>query len=444
MYCTKCGKNSEDGAKFCEHCGAQMETETKKNEKKKVDISTRVIQLSAAVVIIMAAITLLFGGKKVDLSKYVTLTVTGYEGYGTASWEFDSKAFKADCNKKLKFTKKAKEEFGDYTTPCEVAEMVFTGSIDKKEGLSNGDTITFSWKEEDPDDIKTVFKNKFVFKDVSMKVKDLKEIESFDAFADIYIEYTGCEPTAEARVINNSKDSFLQGLNYSVENGTGLSNGDKITVKVSAYYQDDLATYCAENIGKVPESEVKEYTVEGLNAYVTSIEQIPEDFLDKMKSEVEDQLRAGTANWVDEVSLENVSYIGAYVLTRKPGVNYGDANRIFLVYNVGVHEDYSNKGVDNHINYYYYGGFYNVMILEDGTCTADLSNMGKCSKSFTHEIDVASGRFTPTTNLRYTGFKDLESMFNYCVTSYIGDYNYTSTVEDIVTNSVETEETVEE
>lgn len=264
-------------------------------------------------------------------------------------------------------------------------------------------------------------------------------------FADIYIEYSGCEPTASARVINNSKDTFLQGLNYEVVDGTELSNGDVITVKVSASYNDDLASYCAENIGKVPEADTKEYTVEGLNAYVTSIEQIPEDFLNKMKAEVEDHLRAETADWVKEVSLEDVTYIGAYVLNKKPGVysSYGE-NRICLIYNVGVHEDYASKGVDNHVNYYYYGAFSNVMLLADGTCSADLAAMTECRETFSREIDVESGSgivfWKPTTTLTYHGYEELDSMFNNLVTSMVDGYTYTSTVEDIEVETAEVEQ----
>ncbi len=33
MFCENCGKNIEDDAKFCEHCGAVINTPTISNEK---------------------------------------------------------------------------------------------------------------------------------------------------------------------------------------------------------------------------------------------------------------------------------------------------------------------------------------------------------------------------------------------------------------------------
>lgn len=446
MYCTKCGKQIEDGAKFCEYCGNSMETETAEaketQEMKETKMPPKGMKKIAAgvvaAIVIILAMTL-FGGKTIDLSKYVTLTVSGYEGYGKAEWDFDEKTFEAKCKNKLKFTRKAKEEFGSYATPCDVVELFFGGKLDKTEGLSNGDVVTFTWNEIEEEELKEVFKNKFKFKNVTLKVEGLEKIDQFDAFADISIEYSGCEPTAYATVINHSKDAHLQGLCYEVIDGTELSNGDVFTVKVSAPYGNDLAEYCAANMGKVPETDTKEYTVEALNAYITSIDQIPEEFLNKMKTEVEDHLRAESADWNDEVSLEDVTYIGAYVLNKKTGGYsfYGYENLIYLVYNVGVHEDYASEGIDNHINYYYYGAFPNVMLLADGTCSADLASMVECNETFRRELDVEYGRdlglafWEPTTRLTYHGYEELDSMFNNLVTREVDNYTYTSTVEDI-------------
>lgn len=450
MYCTKCGKQIEDGAKFCEHCGNSVDTETAEvKEMKETKIppkGMKKIVLGVAAAIVLILVMSLFGGKTINLSKYVTLTVSGYEGYGKAEWDFDEKAFEEKYKNKLKFTRKAKEEFGSYTTPCEVVELLFSGKLDKADGLSNGDLVTFTWNEIEEEELKEVFKNKFKFKNVTLKVDGLEKIDQFDAFADISIEYSGCEPTAYATVNNHSKDAYLQGLYYEVIDGTELSNGDVFTVKVSSPYGDDLADYCAANIGKVPETDTKEYTVEGLNAYITSIDQIPKEFLGKMKTEVEDHLRAESADWVDEVSLEDVTYIGAYVINKKPNAYgmYGD-NRVYLIYNVGVHEDYASEGVDNHINYYYYGAFPNVMLLADGTCSADLASMVECDETFRRELDVEYGKnlglafWEPTTRLTYHGFEDLDSMFNDLITAKVDDYTYVSTVEDVEAEVVEVE-----
>ena len=40
MFCSKCGKQIEDDAKFCEHCGAVINTPTIRNEKSEQTVIT--------------------------------------------------------------------------------------------------------------------------------------------------------------------------------------------------------------------------------------------------------------------------------------------------------------------------------------------------------------------------------------------------------------------
>lgn len=427
MYCTKCGKEVADGTTICEEC---REGRLEKEQKKKFG---KWIGITAIAIMIIAIIgTIIARPKSIDLSKYVIVDITGYDGYGKASWEFDRKNFKKDYGEKLKLTKKAQEENMGLFSPEDFVEYVFDGELNKSDHLSNGETITFSWKEISDEEVGKIFKNKFKRKEVSVEVNDLEQIETFDAFENIEIEYIGCEPTAEAKVLNQAKDTFLQGLSYEIDNGLNLSNGDVISVRVYSQNQKELEAYCAEEYGKVPKTTVKEFTVEGLNKYVTAVDQIPEETLNKMKAEVEDHLRAQSVTWQKEVTLENVTYIGAYALNQKEGRNSRN-NKIYLVYKIGVHEDFTEEGVDNHINYYYYGRYDDVMLLADGTCSVDLSKMQECKNTFTRALDIWKRDlfFSTQKKLRYYGYENLESMFNTCVTADLADYTYISTVEDV-------------
>lgn len=115
MYCTKCGKQTDDGAKFCEHCGNAMNVET--GELKEAGApkkNMKIIVLGAAAVIAVILAMTVFGGKTIDLSKFVTVTVSGYEGYGKAEWDFDEAAFEAKYGNKVKYTKEFKEEYAEY------------------------------------------------------------------------------------------------------------------------------------------------------------------------------------------------------------------------------------------------------------------------------------------------------------------------------------------
>lgn len=67
------------------------------------------------------------------------------------------------------------------------------------------------------------------------------------------------------------------------------------------------------------------------------------------------------------------------------------------------------------------------MLLEDGTCSFDLSTatVPKGSVFF----GVASGEiYWAADKIYFTGYGDLDSLFNKQVTSKIGEYKYESTV----------------
>ena len=67
----------------------------------------------------------------VDPAPYLSVEFSGMSGEGAASWNFDSEGFAAACGEDVK-------------DAAGLAACV-DGSLDKAEGLSNGDTVTFQW-----------------------------------------------------------------------------------------------------------------------------------------------------------------------------------------------------------------------------------------------------------------------------------------------------------
>lgn len=67
----------------------------------------------------------------VDPAPYLSVEFSGMSGEGTASWSFDSEGFAAAC--------------GDGVEDAAGLAACVDGSLDKAEGLSNGDTVTFQW-----------------------------------------------------------------------------------------------------------------------------------------------------------------------------------------------------------------------------------------------------------------------------------------------------------
>lgn len=87
----------------------------------------------AALAAVLALVLAGCGAKPVtvDPTPYLSVEFSGMSGEGTASWNFDSEGFAAAC--------------GDGVEDAAGLAACVDGSLDKAEGLSNGDTVTFRW-----------------------------------------------------------------------------------------------------------------------------------------------------------------------------------------------------------------------------------------------------------------------------------------------------------
>lgn len=91
-------------------------------------------RMAPAALAVVLALTLAGCGAKpvtVDPTPYLSVEFSGMSGEGTASWNFDSEGLAAACGEDVK-------------DAAGLAACV-DGSLDKAEGLSNGDTVTFQW-----------------------------------------------------------------------------------------------------------------------------------------------------------------------------------------------------------------------------------------------------------------------------------------------------------
>lgn len=130
-------------------------------------------------------------------------------------------------------------------------------------------------------------------------------------------------------------------ISYSCDKGEGIANGD--TVTVTAVYDDCLT----ETYGCIPESDTKTYTVEGLDAYMTSFDGLPDGALDELFSDARDRVESLIANKRDicnafinwggydtyDVDTQNLKLYTSYLLVSK-GADFGAkySNRYIAVY----------------------------------------------------------------------------------------------------------------
>lgn len=210
------------------------------------------------------------GEKEINLEDYLSVSYSGPNGYATANVDFNY----LDFGDAIVENGKNKE-----MTLAELAMAADNVKVsnDAGEKLSNNDTftVTFEWDAEAAKELGL----KYIGKDKEITVEGLTEVTEIDPFKDISIEYSGTAPAGRvASVKNNSSDSFLQSLHYSVSKTDALSNGDKIIVKIDT---QDVEQKALDNNYVVTETE-KEYEVEGLPYYISNISDIPDEMLEKM------------------------------------------------------------------------------------------------------------------------------------------------------------------
>lgn len=400
-------------------------------EKSKLPVALIGLGAAAAALVLFAIIliaVLVNSGKTINLNKYASITVSGYDTVATARLEFDKEQFKKDYGNKIKYKGKEGDAaimalFYDSAADC-LANEYLKGSFDKSTQISNGDVIVYSW-DCDEAEIKKVFGYKVKCKDIKMTVKDLEQIATFDPFEGVEVIYTGLAPNGSAEVKSNSTSAYASQLRFQVEPGSGLSNGDVVTVKVYDGGSQNPTQYFINVFNAIPTATEKQFTVDGLGSYATSASQIPDDTMEKMKSQGEDTIRANVANnWSEESNLDSCNYIGNYFLTTKNSENYGSKSMVILVYELQATIDSESRGILDTFTYYACVTFTDPILLPDGTCSVDLSRGSLTGDTMTKSYP--GGWFG--YNYYIKGYESLDTLMNKNVTTLIDRYSYENNV----------------
>lgn len=292
-------------------------------------------------------------------------------------------------------------------------ESAVSYEIQPKENLSNGDEVTVSTVIND--EVAENYKIKFVYNEKKFIVEGLPEIEQVDIFDNIDVSFQGIAPNVTAYLDNANTDSYVR-MSYKMDKNNNLNIGDVITVTAD-YNKEDLL-----EAGYIAESDTKEFVVEGVAQYVSELSQIPSDILEKLKKQMEDATKSHVADkWAEEETLKEMEYLGSYLLTLKDGMQQNnDYNMLYLIYKIDVDNS------EGSFSYYSYCKYKNLIILEDGTCSVDISNYSlPQGSSFFGNV---SGEAFNKGKYYYIGYEKIDSLFNNCVTKNIEYYEYESDV----------------
>ena len=445
MICTHCGKEIQNGITFCPYCGSTVNN-AKENTKMKKHNPAKVL-VSIAAVAVVAAGGWAFANRTptIDVSKYMTLSADGYNTVGKLNIDFDTDKLEQDYGKQIttRFKKQMKnlkdDTFGLSSLTASLydgyeadlfTETCATGSADKTKNLSNGDVVTYTW-DDNSDEAEEAFGVKVKYTDITYTVSGLASVNTFDAFDGVDVEFSGISPDGRATVNSLPTAAEAQGLYYTLDENSGLSNGDTVTLTVHSN-RDDFSD-CIDKYGAMPQATEKTFTVEGLNEYVTSADTLSDSVLVSLQNQAEDVFKSYAAQrFSNGQTFKGMTYLGNYILTPKNKDSWGDKDRIVLAYQVTVHHDYTselNTTYDADDSFFWYITFNNVSKDADGNIASGLNDYDTPTTFVKIDSGVQKYSFSSSTETwEYYGYASLDSLYNAAVNQYVENYNHQDNV----------------
>ena len=414
-----------------------------------------IAMIGAVLAVVVVAIILIVNHKtRVNLDKYLVVEYEGYDGIGKAVVSLDKKEF-FDDNEKLKFNVSKLKKYSAISGMDDVIDILDrnsgisdyvaskgatalyecvnkSGSLDKSDGLSNGDEIVYTWDIEDQEIIEDILNCKLKYSDKKFEVKGLEKVETFNPFDFITVEYSGMSPNGRVEI--NGNDKSVNGLNFKADKYDGLSNGDTVTVTASYGYseKDYIDSY-----GKLPYPLTQTYTVEGLASYITSSSEIPDDLIDKMNKQSVDVITSTVANNYNysgssspSLGIDSLEYLGNYFLSSKNG--YSSDSKVFMVYDLTLQAvmDVKDEGtVKEDYDCYVAVRFEAPMLDTDGTGAVDISNTYLIGSSRYIKTDYKEASGWGTYDFSIPGYGSLDELYNEIVTKNLANYNHEDNIE---------------
>lgn len=339
----------------------------------------------------------------IDLTQYVQVNVSGADGYGCASADADDIGLEA-------LLLSDDESDADSWVKLDMLLRI-RYEIDKKDHLSNGDKVSVTVTY--PDGLAEALDADITPKSGdswTVEIGGLGEPERVDVFEGMTIEY-GNGNTLCA-------NGLYTALKYTLSQSQGLSNGDTVTITVSAPDDSaDLESYCMETYGKMPLSESCEYTVTGIDEYPIRLEDIPEELFNELRmyaqGRIEELGAQMSGNFGDQGYYMNHYALDA-VYVASPNENIDDAhkNEVYLVYRINA----SNP--DGTREYFYSARFPNVKITSDGETWWDPNHVDFPAGNYAFFFGGENYFCTGTEGEGFIGFETEESFYDW----YLADW----------------------
>lgn len=252
------------------------------------------------------------GKTKADLKDYISIKVSGTDGYGQLELDVDydrlGKALEVD--EQMEDLKDAKD-FSDVADALNKGDALYKLKCDasKTEKLKNGDEVQITARgyEKVEEELGASFSNT----EFTYTVSGLDPVKEIDPFEGVSISFEGTLPNYYVEI--NKPEQYKNLITYQADVPDIIAAGG--TVTVNCHYDEKQLGKAGYAIRKGAQDS-KEFTIEGIDTYVDSFEKIGEDTLAEMKEKCQKMIKKkyfGANGSYDDIQ---------YMLTDRKDIDY--------------------------------------------------------------------------------------------------------------------------
>lgn len=255
-------------------------TSWERRQRRRVKIISRMILLCIFCVVAVFAAASFLPYETMDISEYFSVSYEGYNTKGFAAVTVDEKKLnetmalvKDDYKTALFHT----EECSDTDYDCFLKSI--SAKVENAENLSNGSKFTIRYYYDEA--LAKKLKIKVLSKNEEVTVSGLATaafLEKEDLFQDVEVSFGGISPNITMKVTNHSTNAFIRSMVFNPEEFKEYySAGD--VVRIRAYFSEEECLRQNYSVDTPSQECIMEYTVEGMDSYVTSSDELTQDVL---------------------------------------------------------------------------------------------------------------------------------------------------------------------
>ena len=343
--------------------------------------------------------------QQIDLNDYLSYEISGYDGEGRIEYSIDLEGVLDDY---------------ENLEECNLSKLrnLIQGSWTHNYDLSNGDEVRFEWSVY-PSAIEEEYNVVFDYDDVEVAVEHLEDKPEFNPFDYMEVSFSGIAPAGNISI--PSASTPIGTICYTASSTYGLRNGDVITVTACNNSAGTLESLADEN-GYRLTGDTLEYTVTGLDEYVTTMSDITDDALNMLQEQAVNAFYAST-DWDGDETINSITYDGMYFMSKRPESTAWSANnRCYIILKINA----SNPNIEN-LEYYYFVSYEDLVLLNDGTVTVNTTYYNVPYGS--NFLGLSGAAFAVDNDHYYVGYQDLNGIFMNEVQNNLVDYTYETTYE---------------